>query len=248
MIRPRLGTENASSAGISQARRLENERLGRKNVDDIVEQRYLPFRFWHNRSVFQKRSQCRSSSKDLLLNWTQCLHRRRTAYHILTSVYMPLVPPPTRPPRSPPRGESYVECPLELGCQRRLEHLKVVPFSRCSTGLLALLRDQVAIRSTMTAPPSLPSLPCLSPFFPIPPSLTSSALSKLSFFFLTINDIQRYFAVTPAALRKEDGSSAHPLCSQVMTLRPSIQTSIGTKRHPIAVCGILPGSVRRNLQ
>ena len=52
--------------------------------------------------------------------------------------------------------ESYVESAVEVKCKRRLEYVKVVPFSRCSTGLQALFRDdQVAIQPTMITLPSV---------------------------------------------------------------------------------------------
>ena len=39
---------------------------------------------------------------------------------------------------------------MKLRCKRGLEYVKVVPCSRCSTGLRVLLRDdQVAIQPTM---------------------------------------------------------------------------------------------------
>ena len=101
---------------------------------------------------------------------------------------------------------------MELRRKRRLEHVKVVPFSRRCTGLQALFRDdQVEIQPTMI---TLPSLSCLSPFFfPFPLSLASNALSKLSLFFLITSDL-RHFGPTSASFRLEDRVSTQPLYSQ----------------------------------
>ena len=73
---------------------------------------------------------------------------------------------------------------MEIKRKRRLEYVKVAPFSRCSTGLQVLFRDdQVAIQPTMI---TLPYVFLLSPAsllsFPLPLHLASSALSKISFF------------------------------------------------------------------
>ena len=110
--------------------------------------------------------------------------------------------------------EPYVQSSGKPRCKRRFEYVKVVPLSRYSTVQRALLRDdQVVMQPTMITFPSLPSflLPLL-----IRLSLASSALSKLSFFFLITIDLNRHFGATSASLRIEDSASTQPLCSQAI--------------------------------
>ena len=121
----------------------------------------------------------------------------------------------------------------------------IVPFSRYSTRLQALFRnDQVAIQPAMITFPPLSSLSCLYPLFLLPFFLPSGTLSNLSLSFLITSDLNRHFGGTSAPFRIDDRTSTEPLCSQVMSVRPSISNSIGTKRHLIALCRILPGRLR----
>ena len=102
---------------------------------------------------------------------------------------------------------------MELRCKRRVEYVKVVPLSRYSTGLRAFFRDyQVVMQPTMITLPTLPTFPSL---LLLSLYLASSALSKLYFFFLITNDLNRQFGATSASLSTEtelrDASGLHPL-------------------------------------
>ena len=109
--------------------------------------------------------------------------------------------------------EFYAEYSVELRFKRVFEHVKVVPLSRYSTGLRALLRgDQVVMQPTIITLPTLPTFPSLL----LPLSLASSALSKLSLLFFITSDLNRHFGATSASLRIKDKASMQPLCSEAI--------------------------------
>ena len=94
--------------------------------------------------------------------------------------------------------ESYVKSSVELKCKRRFEYVEVVPLFRYSTGLRALFRDDhVMMHPAMVTFPSLPTLLFL---LPLPLSLASSALSKLSPFSFLSQVILTDISVPPLRL------------------------------------------------
>ena len=80
-----------------------------------------------------------------------------------------------------------------------------------------MFRDnQVVMQPTMITLPSLPTLSSLSTFPSslLLLSLASSALSKLSLFFLITGDLNRHFGAISASLRREGRASTQPMSSQ----------------------------------
>ena len=110
----------------------------------------------------------------------------------------------------------------------RFDYVKVVPISRCSTGLRVLFRDdQVVMQSTMITLPTLPTfssllLPLLWPQAPFP---------NYPFLFLITSDLNRHFDATSESLRIEDRASTQPLCSQAIH---SLLTGLTVSAHRLS--------------